>query len=147
MAPLLVIATDLHGKITHWDGLSVKHLGLAEAPGQSILGNLEQAVLNFVLNAPEAMLDIGKLVLATSLLPANERPNERCEIDLGCVLSIRDTGEGMDEATREKFFEPFSTTKRHGSGIRRTYGSSTCKTLHRARSGPLRMRESTPSWV
>jgi CheY-like chemotaxis protein len=79
---------------------------------------LEQVLLNLAVNARDAMPDGGELHLATATV---ESPGERT----GAVtlpagrfveLVVRDTGTGMDEATRRRVFEPFFTTKAPGQG-------------------------------
>lgn len=67
-------------------------------------GQLQQALLNIVINARDAMPGGGTLTVR--LRAAGD----------GCVLNISDTGMGMDEQTRMRLFEPFYTTKPTGSG-------------------------------
>jgi signal transduction histidine kinase/ActR/RegA family two-component response regulator len=75
-------------------------------------GQLQQVLLNLALNARDAMPDGGLLELRTRLCAAHEisdlPPQPHIEI---CV---RDTGIGMDAATRARLFEPFFTTKSDG---------------------------------
>ena len=71
-------------------------------------GQLEQVVLNLALNARDAMPDGGTLRIATA--------NEGSGPSAAVVLSVADTGHGMDEATRARIFEPFFTTKEQGKG-------------------------------
>ncbi|HEU4649272.1 MAG TPA: ATP-binding protein [Gemmatimonadales bacterium] len=81
---------------------------------------IEQVLLNLVLNAREAMPGGGKLVIATSrlCLAAPDRSHEGVEIPAGAyaVLTVRDTGIGMDAETRARAFEPFYSTKPEGLG-------------------------------
>ena len=73
-------------------------------------GQLEQALMNLVVNARDAMPGGGTLTIETG----KGRPDRGTA---GYVeLRVRDTGHGMDEATRTRIFEPFFTTKPHGEG-------------------------------
>ncbi|HEX7671981.1 MAG TPA: ATP-binding protein, partial [Polyangiaceae bacterium] len=78
---------------------------------------VDQIVANLVTNARDAIANVGTISLAT----ANETIEERGE-GVGIlpgeyvVLTVTDSGSGMDEATREHIFEPFFTTKQHGKG-------------------------------
>jgi len=69
------------------------------APGQ-----LEQVLMNLVINARDAMPDGGVVTVATQ------------RGGLGAVLTVRDTGAGMDRATLGRVFEVFFTTKPAGKG-------------------------------
>jgi signal transduction histidine kinase len=72
------------------------------------LGQTENAVLNLIVNARDAMPDGGTLRLATRNLAQDDGDQ--------VVLEVSDTGHGMDEATRQRAFEPFFTTKAMGRG-------------------------------
>jgi signal transduction histidine kinase/ActR/RegA family two-component response regulator len=93
------------------------------------LGLVEQLILNLALNARDAMPDGGKLTLQTANVRA-EDPARRADIGLSegryAILTIRDSGCGMDEETRKHLFEPFFTTKREqnraGLGLATAYG-------------------------
>jgi PAS domain S-box-containing protein len=75
---------------------------------------LELALLNLVVNARDAMPDGGMITIAARAEAAV--PGDRSgRGDLIC-LSVTDTGEGMDEATRARAVEPFFTTKGVGKG-------------------------------
>jgi two-component system cell cycle sensor histidine kinase/response regulator CckA len=72
--------------------------------------DLEQTLISLAVNARDAMPDGGLLSLATEDAPSSEAPvdgDRRAHV----VLTVRDTGEGMDDATRRMAFEPFFSTK------------------------------------
>jgi signal transduction histidine kinase/CheY-like chemotaxis protein len=82
-------------------------------------GQIQQALMNLVTNARDAMSDGGVLTIATGSVKVgreffrakgHERPGRYA------LLSVTDTGVGMDERTREKIFDPFYTTKEVGMG-------------------------------
>jgi PAS domain S-box-containing protein len=82
-------------------------------------GQIEQVILNLAVNARDAMPDGGRLILETRNSAADELVQYgRFDISPGpyVVLSIRDTGVGMDETVRAHLFEPFFTTKEAGRG-------------------------------
>ena len=71
-------------------------------------GQMEQALMNLCLNARDAMPEGGTLTLSTRCIGSGEGRR--------IVVSVSDTGHGIDEAVREKVFEPFFTTKADGFG-------------------------------
>jgi signal transduction histidine kinase len=84
-------------------------------------GQLESVILNMALNARDAMPTGGKLIIRTSLSPPPSQaeltpPPGSQPTDCYAVLSIIDTGQGMDDHVRSHLFEPFFTTKAAGQG-------------------------------
>jgi two-component system, cell cycle sensor histidine kinase and response regulator CckA len=81
---------------------------------------IEQVVLNLVINACEAMPQGGRLTLRTENIAFTaQQVRERVEARSGQFvrLSVSDTGEGMNEATQARAFEPFFTTRPQGNGM------------------------------
>ena len=82
-------------------------------------GKIEQAVMNLAVNARDAMPRGGILRFVTSNVPAEDAGIRRYpEMKAGdyVLLSISDTGLGMDDSTVKNVFEPFFTTKEKGRG-------------------------------
>jgi PAS domain S-box-containing protein len=82
-------------------------------------GQLEQVIMNLVVNAKDAMPHGGKIRITTASVTLDEsyRP-ENTFIKHGpyVMISVSDSGHGMDRETQARIFEPFFTTKEKGKG-------------------------------
>jgi PAS domain S-box-containing protein len=92
-------------------------------------GQIEQVLMNLCLNARDAILGGGRLLVETEDVFLEEeyvRQNPYMKTGRYALLTVSDTGIGMDEKTRERVFEPFFTTKGPdkgtGLGLAMVYG-------------------------
>jgi len=81
-------------------------------------GQLEQVIMNLVVNARDAMPGGGKVLIQTERVELDVGRREHSLIPAGpyVLLSVSDTGGGMDKETQSRIFEPFFTTKEKGKG-------------------------------
>ena len=104
---------------------------------------IQQVLMNLVINATEAIGDDAGVVCCAepaceTLMSGLSRELERCDIAPGryVFLEVRDTGCGMDEATKAKIFDPFFTTKFQGRGM----GLAAVAGIVRGHKGAIRVR-------
>ncbi len=81
-------------------------------------GQLEQVIMNLVVNAKDAMPNGGRILIQTNEAELDAARREHSLIQPGTyiLLSVSDTGAGMDRETQSRIFEPFFTTKEKGKG-------------------------------
>ena len=122
---LNVIIADLLALLNRVIG---DHIALEFKPAkknQSIEGDrgqIEQILMNLCVNARDAMPEGGNITIGTETFHVDENDCDRpawAETGHYVLLSVRDTGRGMDQNIVERVFEPFFTTKGEdeGSGL------------------------------
>ena len=81
-------------------------------------GQIEQVLLNLYVNAADAMPGGGELILTTMNTTYEDMKDRLYDAKPGkyVLLTITDTGVGMDQKTTERIFDPFFTTKEMGRG-------------------------------
>jgi PAS domain S-box-containing protein len=93
-----------------------------EAEGVTILADptqIHQIVMNLCTNAYHAMREQGGLMevtLSEVEIGPGDSPDYRLPSGPYLVLTVSDTGPGMDPATMERIFDPYFTTRKHGEG-------------------------------
>ena len=97
--------------------------GLPRVQGDRV--QLQQVLLNLIINAIEAMRDVGEEERELLISTRNE-PD-------GVSVEVRDSGPGFAPAALERVFEPFYTTKPGGLGL----GLSICRSIIEAHNGRL----------
>ena len=104
-------------------------------------GRLEQVLMNLILNARDAMPSGGRIRVSTSRTELSPEEASRLEMAPGpcVVLSVLDSGPGIDPASIGRLFQPFYTTKAKGTGL----GLSIVRRIVRECGGAIRVESST----
>lgn len=119
---LNALVTDMGKMLRRLIGMHIElATNLATELGQvkAEQSQIEQVIVNLVVNARDAMPEGGRLVIETSNLDVNENLASSFPfLQPGpyVLLTVTDTGIGMDANTRRHIFEPFFTTKGPGKG-------------------------------
>lgn len=82
-------------------------------------GQMQQVLMNLCVNSRDAMPAGGELIIDTDFVRLSDeyaRAHMGAKPGLYAVLSVTDTGMGMEKETAQKVFEPFFTTKEDGKG-------------------------------
>lgn len=82
-------------------------------------GQIDQVLMNLVTNARDALPEGGRITIATDRVVMDQdfiTAHGYGKMGDYALLSIADTGQGMDDRVKEKIFEPFYTTKPEGQG-------------------------------
>ena len=126
--PLSLRSVDLNALVTEDERMLTRVIGpqisLASslhpdlAPVIADRHQLGQVLMNLVINAVDAMPNGGQILITTSAIELSEAQATQhgCKPGNFSVLSVRDTGIGMDLGTVAQIFEPFFTTKAPGIG-------------------------------
>jgi PAS domain S-box-containing protein len=120
---------DLNGIILGLGKIIARLLGEDIEIGMSIAGTalvvladraqLEQVLMNLCTNARDAMPGGGRLAISTQEVQVDQESAEVHDLETTgryALITVSDTGSGMDARTRERIFEPFFTTKELGKG-------------------------------
>lgn len=89
----------------------------------------EQIIVNLAVNARDAMPEGGTLTISTGVRGTSQQEDE------WVIVTVEDTGTGMDSATKERIFDPFYTTKEVGKGT--GLGLSTCYGIVKNANGQI----------
>jgi PAS domain S-box-containing protein len=141
MSPKLLdfsaILADLSAMIHVMVGAEIQVIIRSESVGMvnADQGQLEQVILNLAANARDAMPHGGVLRIKLENYSSTGVPPQ---IPAGeyILLSVEDTGIGMDPEIQSRIFEPFFTTKRTGSGL----GLSTVYGIVKQSGGQITVR-------
>jgi two-component system, cell cycle sensor histidine kinase and response regulator CckA len=118
-----VVVSDLQAMLRRLIGEDIDLLTVAAEdlwPVKMDRSHIEQVVMNLALNARDAMPTGGKLTIEAANRDLDEEfAASHFGVDAGAyvLLTVSDTGAGMDGDTRTRIFEPFFSTKEDGTGL------------------------------
>lgn len=107
------------GKITGDDIVFKTCLAEASCTVEADSGQIEQILMNMTVNARDAMPDGGEIIIETTEIQIDKLDADKhLDIKPGqyILLTISDSGEGMNKEIMAKIFDPFFTTKERGKG-------------------------------
>jgi PAS domain S-box-containing protein len=116
------VVKELEGMLARLLGEDIELVTSLDAPDATVKadrGQLDQVILNLAVNARDAMDGGGTLLIETRTQDLDEHyASQHVAVTPGpyVMLSITDTGQGMDDVTLSQVFEPFFTTKELGKG-------------------------------
>jgi signal transduction histidine kinase/CheY-like chemotaxis protein len=114
------VVADMEPMLRRVIGESIHIVIDCEAPGGVIYADpaqTTQVIMNLALNARDAMIHGGTLTLGTKVIDIPPHsPGDDLKAGRYVVLTVIDTGIGMDKETQSHIFEPFFTTKEQGLG-------------------------------
>ena len=118
-----------------WKGKSVVSNFASELPHiRTVYDQLVQVMLNLILNALDATNEGAAMEITTELIPETDSVPARIGI------RVRDEGHGIPKESQEQIFQPYYTTKDHGTGL----GLFVCRQLTRhALGGEITLVKST----
>jgi C4-dicarboxylate-specific signal transduction histidine kinase len=120
------------GELLRRDVLLRTELTAEDLPVMGDRVQLQQVLLNLIMNGAEAMSGVTErkreLTVSSTVEP--------CSI----LVSVQDTGSGLDPALAERMFQPFFTTKPDGLGM----GLAICRSIIEAHGGRLWMSPRAP---
>ena len=108
LLPLLGVSVDLKVNVPDMD-VNI----------QGVSDSVSQVIMNFVVNGRDAMPAGGTMTIDVKCMGLKEVPknvHQSIGADDYACISVSDMGSGMDEATIEKMFDPFFSTKDQGKG-------------------------------
>ena len=109
-----------------WKGKTAVTAFAAELPHiRTVYDQLVQVMLNLILNALDAMSEGATMTISTELLPADAHHPERIGV------RVLDEGHGISAEAQQQIFQPYFTTKAHGTGL----GLFVCRQLTRQALG------------
>jgi signal transduction histidine kinase/ActR/RegA family two-component response regulator len=139
------LLSEVTNLVAHTMDKSISIVTELGAPASRLLvdpGLLQNAVLNLILNARDAMPKGGRIRIATSVCTGRELPNVQAPSPEAAYLrvSVVDQGVGMDAETAARAFEPFFTTKEQGKGT--GLGLASVYGCVKAHAGDIRLTSS-----
>jgi PAS domain S-box-containing protein len=143
-APPTLAEFDLHGAIRDVLGLLRGELRRHEISVEMSLASGSEAAWGDGVQLRQVLLNV--LINSIEAIRSSNQPPRLITISTGgepshpILVTIADTGVGMDPMSRERIFEPFFTTKPEGIGI----GLSICRTIIEAHKGRIWVAENEP---
>ncbi|HEV8431294.1 MAG TPA: PAS domain S-box protein [Pyrinomonadaceae bacterium] len=116
------VVEDMHKMLTRLIGENIRLATRLETELGSVKADpcqVEQIILNLVVNARDAMPRGGKVTIETANVSIDKQTAlKHVSVKPGdyVMLTVSDTGSGMDQETQARIFEPFFTTKEVGKG-------------------------------
>jgi PAS domain S-box-containing protein len=102
---------------------------------------MEQILVNLVKNSFDSIIGAGAITISTGIVQAEDLPDRRrtdSRKELYILITVKDTGKGMDSETLKRIYEPFFTTKEKGGGTGTGLGLSAVHGIIKSYDGLIR---------